>query len=220
MKYSYKKLKNHKNRDFLIIEKCKNKKVLHLGATDAPYTKEKLENNLLLHKHIENVSKKVTGLDIDKPSIEFLSQQGIKNIHYFDMNNLSELDIEVDVIIFGEIIEHLENLNIAFENIKNVMHHDTELIITTPNLFYLHNALQIFLKNHELVHHDHKVGFTFGIINQLLNANGLEISDFYFTFLPRLKEKFDKKIIRLISKFRPAYSENLCVIAKLKPAAE
>jgi 2-polyprenyl-3-methyl-5-hydroxy-6-metoxy-1,4-benzoquinol methylase len=132
------------------------------------------------------------------------------------MNNLAELNLKVDVIIFGEIIEHLENLKIALENMKQVMHEDTELIITTPNLFYLHNTVQIFLKNHELVHHDHKVGFTYGIINQLLNANGLEISDFYFTFLPRLKEKLDKKIIRFLCHFRPAYSENLCVIAKLK----
>ena len=218
MKYSYKKLKSHQNRDELIIQKCTNKEVLHLGATDAPYTKEKLKKNLLLHTYIEKVSSNVIGLDIDKPSIDFLSEQGITNIRYFDMNNLAKLDFKVDVIIFGEIIEHLENLKIALENMKTVMHTDTELIITTPNLFYLHNTLQIFLKNHELVHHDHKVGFTYGIINQLLNANGLEISDFYFTFLPRLKEKLDKKIIRLFCKYRPAYSENLCVIAKLKMA--
>ena len=216
MKYSYKKLKCSQNRDSLIIQKSKNKNVLHLGATDAPYTKEKLEKNLLLHTHIEEVSSKVVGLDIDKESIAFLSKKGINNIHYFDMNNLSELNMEVDVIIFGEIIEHLENLGIAFENIKNAMHNNTELIITTPNLFYLHNPLQILLKNHELVHHDHKVGFTYGIINQLLNANGLEITDFYFTFLPRLREKLDKKMIRFLCKFRPAFSENLCIIAKLK----
>ena len=200
----------------MIIEKCKDKAVLHLGATDAPYTKQKLENNLLLHTHIQNVAKNVIGLDIDKDSIEFLSNMGINDIQYFDMNNLGDLSVNVDVIIFGEILEHLENLNVAFLNLKKVMHVNTELIITTPNLFYFHNTLQILIKNHELVHHDHKVGFTYGIINQLLNSNGLEIVDFYFTFLPRLKEKLDKKLIKLICRFRPSLSENLLAIAKLK----
>ena len=216
MKYSYKKLKGTKNRDSIIIDKCKDKVVLHIGATDAPYTKQKLEKNLLLHTHIQNVAKNVIGLDIDKQSIEFLSDKGINNIQYFDMNNLGNLNANVDLIVFGEILEHLENLHNAFQNLKKVMHVNTELIITTPNLFYFHHTLQILIKNRELVHHDHKVGFTYGIINQLLNSNGLDIIDFYFSFLPRFKEKLDKKLIRLLCKFRPSLSENLVLIAKLK----
>ena len=111
MKYSYKKLKSTKDRDSIIIEKCKDKAVLHLGATDAPYTKQKLEKDLLLHTHIQNVAKNVIGFDIDQDSIEFLSNKGIRNIKYFDMNNLGDLNIDVDVIIFGEILEHLEQEN-------------------------------------------------------------------------------------------------------------
>ena len=101
MKYSYKKLKGTKNRDSIIIDKCKDKVVLHIGATDEPYTKQKLEKNLLLHTHIKNIAKNVIGLDIDKESIEFSSDKGINNIQYFDMNNLGYLNVNVDLIVFG-----------------------------------------------------------------------------------------------------------------------
>lgn len=215
MKYSYKSLKRAKLRDALIIKKCEGKNVLHLGATDAPFTKEKLVQGMLLHSHIRDVASSVIGLDIDKSSIDFLSEKGINDIKYFDMNNLSDLKINIDIIIFGEIIEHLENLKIAFENLKQVMHPNTELVISTPNLFYIHNFFQIILRNHELVHHDHKVGFTYGTIKQLLESNGFEISEFYFTFLPRSKEKIYKKIIKFFCKYKPAFSENLLVVSKL-----
>lgn len=216
MKYDYKKLKKAPDRNSVIIQKCENKTVLHLGATDAPYTKFKFEKNLLLHLHIERVAKKVLGIDIDAESIAFLSKNGINNIEFFDMNNLGDLNIDADVIVFGEIIEHLENLNIAFDNLKKVMTEKTELIISTPNMFYIYNTIEILKNNHELVHPDHKLGFTYGTINQLLNSNGFEIVDFYFTFLPRSKEKFKKKLIKIFCKIKPSFSENLLVIAKLK----
>ena len=131
------------------------------------------------------------------------------------MNNLSDLKINIDIIIFGEIIEHLENLKIAFENLKQVMHPNTELVISSPNLFYIHNFFQIILRNHELVNHDHKVAFSYGTIKQLLESNGFEIGEFYFTFLPRSKEKIYKKIIKYFCKYKPAFSENLLVVSKL-----
>ena len=51
------------------------------------------------------------------------------------MNKFEELDYVPDVIIFGEVIEHLMNLETALTNLKKVMSKDTLLIISTPNCF-------------------------------------------------------------------------------------
>lgn len=216
MTYSYKGLLLKDNRDLLISEQCKGKKVLHIGATDAPYTREKLAADLLLHKKLMEHSKSVFGIDIDKESIEYLKQQGMDNITYFDMNALAELSYQPDVIIFGEIIEHLQNLETALQNLKSIMTQETKLIISTPNQFYLLNFLITLLQKRECVHEDHKTGFTYGLLQQLLEANGLEINQFSFTFLPRESEAWYKKITRIICRISPGVSETLLATVQLK----
>ena len=119
MNYSYRSFKSSTERNRLIIDHCRNKSVLHLGATDAPFTEIKYKNDLLLHTQIMKVAANVKGIDIDQPSIDFLSTKGINNIESFDMNQLGNLDFKPDVIVFGEIIEHLQNLQTALSNLKS-----------------------------------------------------------------------------------------------------
>ncbi|MEO1185531.1 MAG: hypothetical protein AAFX46_12945, partial [Cyanobacteria bacterium J06636_27] len=61
------------NRISLIQNICKDRTVLHLGATDAPETKNAIENARFLHQHINSVAKKVVGIDIDIDMIDWLS---------------------------------------------------------------------------------------------------------------------------------------------------
>ena len=49
----------------LILEECKNKKVLHLGCADAPFTEARLNKGNLLHLQISGVSSRNVGIDID-----------------------------------------------------------------------------------------------------------------------------------------------------------
>jgi len=215
MNYNYKHLPLNKNRDELIRSICKNKKILHIGATDAPYTQEKFENGLLLHKTLMECSEKVMGIDIDSSSIDFLKSKGINNINLFDMNKLGELPFSPDIIIFGEIIEHLQNFQTALDNIKSIMTPETELLISTPNRFYLLSFFIAILQQREPIHSDHKVVFSYGSLRQLLEANGLKITHFHFTFLPREKESLFKKTIRLFCKFRPCAAETLLATVKI-----
>lgn len=217
MVYDYNNIKLIGNRDSLICERCNNKKVLHIGATDAPYTKEKLNSGLLLHQRLMKHADTLYGIDINQSAIDYLKTRGINNIYHFDMNMLGNLDFSPDIIVFGEIIEHLQNLRIVISNLKSIMTVDTELIISTPNQLYLLTLLIVCIKHREYLHEDHKTGFTYGSLKQLLESNGLELQDFFFTFLPRNSEKFSKKVIRHICRIRPGISETLLAIAKLKP---
>jgi 2-polyprenyl-3-methyl-5-hydroxy-6-metoxy-1,4-benzoquinol methylase len=212
--YSHTGLKLHWDRDDAICELCAGKHVLHVGATDAPYTREKFEDGLLLHTKLSRHAASVQGIDIDEDAIDFLRQHGVSNISYFDMNNIASIAFEPDIIVFGEIIEHLLNFDAAFDNLRAAMSDHTELIITTPNLFYLRQFLRLALMNKEEVHPEHTVGFTLGLLSQMLRENALEIDRAMYTFLPRKHLIWKNHIIRTMCRARPSLAETIVAVCR------
>lgn len=107
----------------LILALCKNKRVLHIGATDYPYHIEKAKKNKLLHQKLNQTCKELIGIDIVKKAISDLQDQfNIQNIYYGDIIK-NEFEIKLtkkfDIVVFADVIEHLDNPGIALENLKN-----------------------------------------------------------------------------------------------------
>ena len=96
-----------KNRELFILEKCKDKKVLHLGCCDYPNTIFKSSNGTLLFQRLEKICAYQKGLDFDKKSINYLKNLGYKNIDFFDLNKPGKVKFSADVIIFADTLEHL-----------------------------------------------------------------------------------------------------------------
>ncbi len=208
-----------RERNKKIIELCRGKKVLHLGATDRPYTKEQFEKWILLHAKITDVSKETLWLDLDHDAINYLSKKWYDNIIQMDFNKINWLDYKPDVIVFGETIEHIMNLELFFQNLKKTMTNDTILIITTPNaLCFIIQLLWLFGK--EIVHPDHNIIFTLWTIKQLLEKNWFKVVDNYRTFLPKGRYNLfiatGFLINKLLSYIFPSLAEDLFIIAKLK----
>ncbi len=214
MRYKYKKTTIYKpTRDEIIIKHCVNKKVLHIGAADSPYHVVKLKDNLLLHDKLHNVASELLGIDIDEDAIKYLKEKGFNNIVRFNMNDLQDLNFKPDIIIFGETIEHLMNLEIALSNIKNIMGQDTKLIISTPNAMWLDKFI-VTLVHKELQHSDHKMIFSYATLTNLFIANKFKIDKVYFTFLNRKKEGFVKKSKKFFCKIFKGFSETLVFIVQ------
>ena len=70
------------------------------------------------------------------------------------------------------------------------------------------------IRNYEEIHDDHKVGFTYALLSQLLESQKLTIEDFYFTFLPRNRLRLAHHLWRSISKLRHGLAETLLFICK------
>lgn len=211
MRFYYRDVKFIPERDEQILKLCNNKSVLHIGATDSPFTMKKYGKERLLHQKLACVAKELTGIDVDEQGIDFLRKKGITNILKMDMNELGTLPSKPEVIVFTEIIEHLSNIEICLKNIQNAMSENTRLIISTPNLYGLYMFLKVLIVNFESHHDDHKVGFTFGLLAQLLEANDFKITQAYLTFLNREREFLSKKAWRLISRFRKGFAESILV---------
>lgn len=214
MYFSYKNLKLSNNRDDVILAICKGRRVLHIGAADSPYTRDKYASGLLLHKRLSNVAFELVGIDLDKDAVDWMNSQGLPETRVVDMNDVCDLGFSPEVIIFGETIEHVVNVGASLNTLKSCMTQDTRLVISTPNCYHLWFASMV-LRDHELIHDDHKVGFTYGLLWQALKSQGLKIDDFYFTFLPRERYAWWMRAWRIASKFRHGLSETLLAVCTL-----
>lgn len=182
----------------MIVEFCKCKKVLHIGACDSPYHIDKTKKGILLHQKLQKVCEELIGIDIDKKTIGELKNLGIDDIFYGDIiRDEYEIDLQkfsFDYIIFGDVIEHLENPGFALDNIKKLMNEHTKLILTTPNCFS-YAAMKIILTGKESVHPDHVFWPSKETLSKLLERYNLETVYFSYCFYDSFREITLKKLL-------------------------
>ena len=135
------------DKEKAIISYCRGKSVLHLGAvgfTDLdPATRISMASNSL-HKRLSEVAD-VLGIDYSKDVIEQYKSLGIfNNIAYGNVERLDDLRLNrtFDVIVAGDIIEHLGNPMAMLSGMKKLCHPQTIVIITTPNAFGVMNFVR------------------------------------------------------------------------------
>src|SRR5688572_15016656 len=121
----------------LIRSVCAGKRVLHLGCTNWPYTHEALRGGVLLHTDLERHASELYGFDFDQQGIDVLSGEGVANLYQADLENLDAVDLNetFDVILAGEMIEHLNNPGLFLTGIKRFMNPSTKLVVTTINAY-------------------------------------------------------------------------------------
>ena len=184
---------NEKWQDFEVVQRLEvvksmaaGKSVLHLGCTNYPYTNKAIEADMLLHDSLEKVAGEFYCFDQDRRGIEILEKRGTRNLYAAGLERLDEvkLDKTFEVIIAGEMIEHLANPGLFLEGIKRFMNRDSELIITTVNAYC---ALRFFLYgirgkkgSNEPVHPDHVAYYSFKTLSLMLERHGLRRTGFLF----------------------------------------
>ena len=167
-------------RTDFILEKCKRKKVLHLGCVDEGLTVERINTGSLMHIQIMKISREVLGIDKSKEGIRLLQNEGINNIILGDVEHLDsikELQGEIfDIILATEIIEHLNNPGLFLQSAKTLFSQNTDMILTTPNAFRFTEFGYNF-KGYEFVHPDHNYWFSWKTLSSLLIKNGYVINE-------------------------------------------
>lgn len=119
-----------------IVELCSKKTVLHLGFIEhSDVYEKKIQENNWLHNKIHNVASRLVGIDYLEKEIEILRKKFNYECYYGNVMELNKLKLneKFDIIICGELIEHIENPGLMLDGIKQFMHENSILIITTPN---------------------------------------------------------------------------------------
>ncbi|MEX6688802.1 methyltransferase domain-containing protein [Danxiaibacter flavus] len=152
---------------------CINKKVLDLGCYDETALVKEDTGNYLFGE-ISKVSALHVGVDNSKLLINGgITYSDTVRIMYGDIYNLDKLDlhhIDFDVIIAGELIEHLPNTLVFFENLKKQFA-GKRLICSTPNATSLHNMILSLIKR-ESAHIDHVQVYSYKTLNTLCKLAG------------------------------------------------
>ena len=210
-------------RNDFIIPLIKNQKVLDLGFLG--------ENKKVqfsdLHKLVLKYSGKSSlGVDIHKDRITKLKKKGYNVLcdNVVSLEKLSKTNEKFDVILAGELIEHVENLGIFLDNLKVFLKKNGIIILTTPNMLSLrHIARHIFTGTEgphwkdrkSEIKYGHVIGFTHFLMDNLLLRKGFTIEKKDYT----IKSEYSGvrgNLEKIISKIFPRLAPNLIYVVKLK----
>jgi 2-polyprenyl-3-methyl-5-hydroxy-6-metoxy-1,4-benzoquinol methylase len=197
-------------REYLLYKNKLRKKnliILDIGCGKNAYLKSLVEKDDIYH-----------GCDYhDKTKIK------LKNYKKIDLNkeklNLKYKNIKFDVIFCCEVIEHIFSPDNLLDEIKKIMHKDSILILSTPNLAYYINRFlllfgisPLFLENSS----DFKLGRKFKQLGQMNITEGHIKVFTYNALLDLLKLKRFK-----IVKIKPVTVWNFLpdkVVTRLSPS--
>lgn len=170
-------------RDEYLMEISTSLKVLHIGCADhIPLIEDKIKKNVWLHKLLSEKASRCCGIDINEAGLEFMRQLG-----YIDVVNVNieteELTQSItsekwDLVILGEILEHVNNPVLFLQNIKNKLKVCADkLVITAPSALRLNNFKKA-IKHQELINSDHRYWFTPYTLAKVGYEAGLTVSSF------------------------------------------
>jgi hypothetical protein len=172
-----------------IIARCKGRSVLHLGfvgETDGSLQVkvDAFGDGRVLHPHLTRVASEVVGLDRDKRAVEAIRSKFQEDgLLVGDVEHLEQLRLDrtFDVIVFGDLIEHLSCPGLALEGMRRFMSSQSELIVSTPNAFALLANVRFTLGKFR-EGNEHVAGYSKFTLPALLERHHLKMTELYTCF--------------------------------------
>lgn len=160
-----------------LAETVKDKNVLHVGCVD--HMTARSDSEFWLHKHLARSARSIVGLDLLEPESQNMIDQGWEVV----VGNAITVSLgrTFDVVVAGEIIEHVDAPGPFVANMARHINPGGCLVLTTPNPFFFYHVLEAIFRKPELCWNDEHVAwyepFT---LNNLLVRNGYTVKEFYY----------------------------------------
>lgn len=213
-------------RTDFVKKAAEGKSVLHLGCTNHPYTEEAIKAGSLLHFQLREIASELCGFDYDREGLEVLASHGFEDLHFADLEKLEEVPVDrtFDVIIAGEMIEHLTNPGLFLRGVRRFMHSGSVLVITTINAYcglrFLIYGLRGKGGENEPVHPDHVAYYSHSTLKLLLEKENYRVREFCFYDLGTEHRPHNRWFLNLANDVMVRFSRQLSdgVIAVCEPA--
>ena len=164
-------LKKPQSRFEIIREFCRNKVVLDIGCVH--HDVENADNDTWLHKAVVEVSADTLGVDYLEKEVATLTERGYKMIAG-DVNKPLSIDRQFDVIVVGNLIEHLSSFEGLLNNLCRLLKPDGVALISTANPFFREQYFYSALKNDIVVNPEHTCWIDPVTLDQLCRRFGLQ----------------------------------------------
>jgi SAM-dependent methyltransferase len=161
----------------MLLEFARGKRVVHVGFVDEHRLEAKLGRGTWLHARLAESAASLVGLDVEEEGVRWATEHGFV-AYAVDAQSpkaVAALKLEAaDVVIAGEVVEHLDAPGPFFRSLLQLVHPDGLLVVTTPNAYRLLNFLAPF-GGVELVHPDHTAWHSPHTLATLLARSGWEV---------------------------------------------
>jgi len=199
-----------RDRISFIQDLCSGKKVLDVGVVEHFESAYKGKN--WLHRYIVDVAESCVGVDILDSEIEKLNHEGF-NVKKHDLTE-SSLQEKYDVIVCGELIEHVDNVGALLRNIAASLADGGMVILTTPNPWYINATIKnTFGKAPFTDNVDHVAWYDPSTMVELAQRSGLYL-DKYYGIRVNTNTIRSKLFFFMIRMFRPVIRINPVVLSK------
>lgn len=168
-----------KNRRIeLILEEVKDTDiVLDVGCTSHDH----IETDVWMYELLCEKARRVVGVDKVLPNT--VAEKYSRNLVIADAESM-KLDETFDLIIAGELIEHLPNPGKFLERTREHLRDQGRLILTTPNPWDWTRLIRAVLKKPSTPVKEHLCWYDKETITNLVNRYGFKIEQ--IEFIPRL----------------------------------
>lgn len=196
------------DRETFIADAAREKRVLHIGFVDYPYLQSRLATATWLHARLASVSREIVGVDMaaediaslrDHPEYGTLIEGNAEELHTLGLG-------QFDLIVAGEVVEHLDNPGRFLDSARSVLAPDGRLLISVPNAFCIRRLLRIPF-GVEKVHPDHVAYYSHSTLGELLRRHGYAV---VYAAGYRLPESGLNRLAFQIDRAASLVSPNLC----------
>jgi SAM-dependent methyltransferase len=180
---------------------------------------------MLLHFELAEKARELYGCDFDQRGIDELSGQGVSNLFRADLERLDEVELDktFDVVIAGEMIEHLNNPGRFLKGIQRFMSPESRLVITTVNAYSGMRFFIYALRGRggpvEPVHPDHVAYYSYSTLRLLVERHGLEVEKFLFYDLGEEHRPHNRRLYNLVNdvavKIAPQLADGVIAVCRL-----
>jgi SAM-dependent methyltransferase len=210
------------------------KRVIDLGFVDEGRMATKRTQRAWLHELLSRSARELVGIDADADGVLLARTLGF-DAYAADCQSTTDLmNLEVDpadVVIAGELIEHLDRPGDFLDAVKTLVKPTGALVVTTPNASRLTNLLGS-LTHRELANPDHVAWYSWHTLKTLLERHGWQLQSFGFYSIPRLApprslpqtERLKLRAINAVRAamrplflLRPSLADGIVAVAVIQP---
>lgn len=159
-------------------ERCRNRRVVHVGFADAGFADQRQRDGRWLHARLADMAAELVGVDFDAARVAGAVDAGYEAYaaDCADPVAVAGLGIEpADVVLAGEVIEHVDRPGPFLDALRHLSRANGRLVITTPNAHGLAYAAIPLLRGIEITHPDHILAFTYRTLTELVHRHGWRI---------------------------------------------